>query len=259
MFKKALLVYAQPRDNDARVALRKIEHTIKAKKIPLKKILISLLLKEDLATPDLVIILGGDGTVLRAAGLIKKQSVICIRSDTAGADSALTDFSAAETEKLSAILSGKFGTRLRTRLDVSINSHALDEPVLNEAFFGAEEAFALAQYELCYPGAKELQKSSGVLVVTGTGSTAWFSSAGGKAFPADAQAAAFLVREPHTHTSAHATIFRGDATAPDFSLTAKKSRMVLAIDSTQVHHLEEGDTVTFCISKHPLKALCPTE
>jgi NAD+ kinase len=257
MFKKILLVHKDPKYDSHPQALKQIEEYLKQNKVPCAKKPISLLVEEDLAKSDLVIILGGDGTILKTVRYVKKQPVICINSDPKNSEGALTEFNYNETHKLGGILKGKFIEKTKQRLEVKINSLPLTEPVLNEAFFGSEQAFLISEYEITYQGKKEHQKSSGILIATGTGSTAWFASAGGKEFNPQEKKAFFLVREPYKRMKEKLSIFGGEILDTDFSLECKKEGMLLSTDSCNIQYLNKNDTLSFSLSKYPLLILCP--
>ena len=260
---KFLLVHKETKFDVTKQALKQVEAILKQKKVSYKKISVSMLLKEDLNGFDKVIILGGDGTILKTCKYVYSQPVILINSDPTRSKGAITDCAVHELEKLTDVLDGKFVTRLRQRLEVKINNSSLEEPVLNEVFFGSIKASMMSEYEISYTDSqsgvakKETQRSSGVIISTGTGSTAWFNSAGGKAFNPSEEKAKFIVRE--AYDKKNLTIFEGEAIGSDFKLVVKKEDMCLSMDSYDLQLLDKEDKVTFKISKFPLKVLCPQE
>ncbi len=260
-FKKAFLVHNEVPDIAARTALKEIEKMLRAKKISCKKKASSILLKEDLPANALIIIVGTDGTFLQTCKYVTNQQVIFIGLESHSSVCTLQDFSILELSKLQSIIEGNYSEKVRQRLLVSINGFPLEEPVLNEAFFGSEKAYLLSEYEIQFGDKREVQKSSGVLIATGTGSTSWFSSAGGKPFSCELNEARFLVREIHVGpTKQKPAILYGriiDSPETKFELIAKKEEMILALDSASPRYLTKGDKITINLSKNPLHALCP--
>jgi NAD kinase len=258
-FKKAFLVHREVPDVEARSALKEIEVMLRTKKILCRKKPASILLKEDLPAGALIIIVGTDGTFLRTCRYVTNQHVICIGLESHSNECTLANFGILQLSKLKEIIDGNYTEGIRQRLEVSINGFPLDEPVLNEVFFGSEKAYKLSEYEIQLGDRWETQKSSGVIIATGTGSTSWFSSAGGKPFSCELNEARFVVREAHTNTNVQkSTILYGkiiDSPNMKFELVPKKEEMVLALDSTNPRYLTKGDKVTITISKSPLHIL----
>jgi len=260
-FKKAFLVHREVSDIATRSALKEIERMLRAKKISCKKKPASILLKEDLPASALIIIVGTDGTFIRTCKHVTNQPVICIGLESHVGACTLSDFSILELPKLQSIIEGNYSEKVRQRIEVSVNGFPLEEPVLNEVFFGSEKAYKLAEYEIQFGDKRELQKSSGVLIATGTGSTSWFASAGGKPFGCELNEARFLVREPHRWVvSQKPAITAGkilDGAAVKFELVAKREEMILVLDSTSPRYLTKGDKITIALSKSPLHIICP--
>ncbi len=123
---------------------------------------------------------------------------------------------------------------------------------LNEVFIANKKAYLISKYKIKFKNKKEVQKSSGLIFTTGTGSTAWFKSAGGKPFPPKARYIKMIVREPYQGKLSKIRIK---------SLTIKENEeititplipSVLAIDSIREYELKRNDRVTIQISKFPL-------
>ncbi len=94
-------------------------------------------------------------------------------------------------------LLGTLGETPMTRLEVAVNGVAHPTPVLNEVLFAHVCPAAVSRYAMRIGEDTEDQKSSGVWIATGAGSTAAIRSAGGVLMhPADPRVQ-FLVREPY--------------------------------------------------------------
>lgn len=220
--KKILLVHKESKFDSTKQAVKKVEDVLKKKKLSYKKIPVSMLLKEDLLPFNLIIILGGDGTILKTCKYITTQEVILINSDPEHSEGVITDFPLPKVEQLSYILDGKYKTKLRQRMEVKVNNSQVEDAVLNEVYFGSGKACMISKYEIQYDGKKETQRGSGVIISTGTGSTAWYHSAGGNEFDPEEETAKFLVREAYNKEKLNLTILNGVATGTDFRLIVKK-------------------------------------
>src|SRR4030042_1726735 len=134
---------------------------------------------------DLVITLGGDGTFIKAANLLEDSLILGINSNPDLSEGALTLINLNELHKLKEILSGKFSIGLSQRAKITINGKPANIFATNEIYIGCEFQFHSSRYKIIFNGIEEEHRSSGVIVSTGTGSGAWFNSAGGKIFNPD--------------------------------------------------------------------------
>jgi NAD+ kinase len=154
---------------------------------------------------DLVITVGGDGTLLAAS------HGIGIGTPLLGINSAPTHsvgfFCAAHKGQAKEAIVGALEGALRrtelTRMRVERNGRVLHERVLNEALFCHASPAATSRYILVVAGGhdevvdSEEQKSSGVWVGPAAGSTAAQKSAGGKVLPLGSHKLQYVVREPY--------------------------------------------------------------
>lgn len=148
---------------------------------------------------DLVVTLGGDGTLLWASHLVAWNTPI-IAINTAPKDS--VGYFCAGTrrempELLAAALSGKLPQTKLTRMQVTVDDKLLSQRVLNDALYCHDCPASTSRYTLRLGRALELQKSSGVWVGPAAGSSAAQRSAGGKLLPIEAEELQFVVREPY--------------------------------------------------------------
>ncbi|CAI8048105.1 NAD kinase 2, mitochondrial, partial [Geodia barretti] len=79
------------------------------------------------------------------------------------------------TEQLCGVFSGRYQEMRRQRIRVTLESRKLPVLALNEVFVGEKDISHSSYYEISHDGSpSERQKSSGLLVYTGSGSTSWF-------------------------------------------------------------------------------------
>jgi NAD+ kinase len=150
-------------------------------------------------TVDLVVTLGGDGTLLWASHLVAWNTPI-LAINTAPKDS--VGYFCAGTrrempELLSEALSGKLPQTKLTRMQVSVDDKVLSQRVLNDALYCHDCPASTSRYALRVGRIMELQKSSGVWIGPAAGSSAAQQSAGGRVLPIEAEELQYVVREPY--------------------------------------------------------------
>lgn len=147
---------------------------------------------------EIIIVVGGDGTFLKVAQYIKDNTpVICINADMHNTEGFYSNTNPTNfQEKLAQIINNKIKPKKLWRLIAKIDGQDI-EPCLNEYYIGQLKPYDVAKYLLIIDGKAELQKSSGVLAGTASGSTAWCRGAGGKILKKEDTRFQFVVREPY--------------------------------------------------------------
>ncbi len=141
----------------------------------------------------LVIALGGDGTVLRAAGLFA-DSPLPILGANLGSLGFLTEVPATSlSAALESILRDQFTLEERARLAFTAST-GTKGTVLNDLVFGRSTAIGFCELELIWSdGSVATYPGDGLILATATGSTAYSLSAGG---PVIVPSAACVVATP---------------------------------------------------------------
>ena len=133
------------------------------------------------AETDLVLVLGGDGTLLSVArGAPSKTPLLGVNLGTLGFLSGLAGKEA--LDRLDDVLAGKFREDRRGRLDVSIprGPHHGRYRVLNDAVLNREALARISTFTVALGGRPVAEfRADGVIISTPTGSTAYNLSAGG--------------------------------------------------------------------------------
>lgn len=147
---------------------------------------------------DLVITLGGDGTLLWASHLVGRQPMIAI--NTAPRDS-IGYFCAGTKHNLEEVLVGAIERSLPatelTRVQIALDGEVVSSRVLNDVLFCHECPAATTRYLIRHRDIEEEHRSSGVWVGPAAGSTAAQRSAGGHVLPPTSTQIQFVVREPY--------------------------------------------------------------
>jgi NAD kinase len=151
---------------------------------------------EDFRGKDLIISVGGDGTVLNSSQYImEKTPLLAVRSDRKSLG-VLCEIDAQDFEQaLERIIRDDYEVQEWTRVEGRFGSRRLY--ALNEVFVGARHNPSMARYEIALGGRREAQMSSGVVITTGTGSTGWYANIPGSdgSFPRTSKDLKFIVRE----------------------------------------------------------------
>ncbi len=211
----------------------------------------------DLKNINIVISIGGDGTALSAGHFLIDKPLLAVNSDPKKSEGALTTININEmNNKLDEIKNNKHQTELLERIEVYINDKLQIPIALNEVFIANEKAYLVSKYKIKIIKSgftkEEEHKSSGLIFSTGTGSTAWFKSAGGTPFGAQEKYIKMIVREPYSGRLGKFSIINETIDEKKEIEVISETRMVLAIDSIREFILKKGDKVKIKISKWPL-------
>jgi NAD+ kinase len=191
---------------------------------------------------DLVVVLGGDGTLLSVARAMNSDT-IPILAVNFGSLGFLTEITLEETfHTLENILAGKATTQMRLMIDVTVNRdgarfasyRALNDVVLTKGALARIIDIDVRinnQFVATY-------KADGLIVATPTGSTAYTLSAGGPiVFPT---MAAMLITPIASHTLTFRPVVVPDTVLIQLSLKATQESVFLTVDG-QVGLALKGD------------------
>jgi len=127
------------------------------------------------AKDDIIVVLGQDGLVANTLKYLTTQPVIGVNPDVNRWDGLLLPFHPADLASLlPEVWKGSRSLSEITMAEVTL-SDGQSMLAVNDFFVGAR-THTSARYEIDYQGTQENQSSSGLIVSTGLGSTAWISS-----------------------------------------------------------------------------------
>jgi NAD+ kinase len=215
---------------------------------------------------DLVVTVGGDGTLLAAShGIGAGTPLLGINS---APSHSVGFFCAAQKGHVKAALGAALDGALRrvelTRMRVELNGRVLHDRILNEALFCHASPAATSRYILKLLGgdrdrviAAEEQKSSGLWVGPAAGSTAAQRSAGGKVLPLGSAKLQFVVREPYQANGHSLTMTLGLVDEDEtLQIKSKMRQARLFLDGDHiVHEVTIGDVLMMRRSDEPLVVL----
>jgi NAD+ kinase len=213
---------------------------------------------------DLVVTIGGDGTLLWAAHWVGAGiPVVAINSapkDSVGHFCAGMKGSVHKT--LEAALAGQLREVKLTRMEVELEGEVLTRRVLNDALFAHMSPAATTRYVLRHERSdgtwsEEEHKSSGIWIGPAAGSTAAQLSAGGRVLPAGSRRLQYVVREPYVPPERNYSMTRGLVEPGEqLVITSKIREARIFMDGP--HHVREvrmGARVVMRRSEEPLSLL----
>lgn len=204
----------------------------------------------DAPKPDLVIALGGDGTMLRAARVAHDSDALLLGVNL-GTVGYLTETDPAGVrEAVDRILKGEHDIEERMMLSADSDDGSMQGPRvgLNEVLVERSDRHRMVRL-VVKVGAERLGtfNADGVIVATPTGSTAYAMSAGG---PIISPRAACLVVVP---VSPHMVFSRPVVLAPDetveITVEGERVKASVSLDGDEGCLIASGATVT--VSEHP--------
>ncbi len=196
-----------------------------------------------LSAAELVVTVGGDGTLLRGVRLAVPLDVPLLGVNT-GRLGFLTEIetTADDMERMRRVLRGEFVVEERLALQASVNGQG-EHFALNDVVVRRGAEARMAPFGLSLDGEKIAHISSdGIVVATPTGSTAYFLSAGGPIISPTVDALGVAALLPHTLFARPLIV----PTSSTIQITCD-SEIVhanLETDGTFVGDLSSGDLVT---------------
>ncbi len=212
----------------------------------------------DTSDAELVIAVGGDGTLLAASHNVDDVPILGVNS----APKHSVGFFCAATRKdfrelLERALSGKLRKLLLARMSVALNGRLRSKRVLNEALYCHDSPAATSRYILHVGRVTETQRSSGIWIGPPAGSTAAQRSAGGRVLPLGSRQLQLVVREPYTPRGKKNALARAIIKPKQrVSITSKMDESSLFLDGPQRKiPVRLGDEIEFSLSDTPLRVL----
>jgi NAD+ kinase len=216
---------------------------------------------------DLVVTIGGDGTLLAASHRIGPDVPLLGVNSAPGHSIGFFCGARKGTVKkaLALALEGNMKRTVLARMRVDLNDKCLHKRVLNDALFCHQVPAATSRYILRVTHGdggdghveEEEQRSSGIWVGPAAGSTAAQRSAGGRILPLSSHKIQYVVREPYTPLGERLALSRGTFDEEGSLVLLNKMREAkLFLDGPHiVHEATVGDVVTMKRSDETLTVL----
>jgi NAD+ kinase len=206
---------------------------------------------------DLVVAIGGDGTLLRASHRVLDVPIVGINSDPNTSVGFFCGVRPGEIlESLERALDGRLKRRVLSRMQVTLQGKILSKRVLNDALFCHASPAATSRYVIKVGRHTEDQKSSGFWIGPAAGSTAAQRSAGGRILPLESENLQLVVRElyaPKGERYDLKKIIVGPKQVVE--VRSKMREAAIFLDGSDDIEPEFADVITFSRSDEPLYIL----
>ncbi|HEY5640243.1 MAG TPA: NAD(+)/NADH kinase [Dehalococcoidia bacterium] len=205
-------------------------------------------LQSQIPGTELLICLGGDGTVLHAARSVIPHE-IPILGVNLGRLGFLAEVRPADLkEYLPRLLAGDYRLELRTMLQAKIPEWGVTYHALNDVVVGRKTVSRPVYVDVTVNDSRlAIHRCDAVIVATATGSTAYSLSAGGPIL--HPESADLIITPVSTHMAVARPIVMPADTTIDLTVSADKDAIV-SVDGQIDHDLDSGQTVTICQSAH---------
>ena len=197
------------------------------------------------AEADLLVVLGGDGTILNVVSGLGKvtKPIFGINIGSLGFLTCLN--SSAYRDAVSSIVSGKFALSERVLLSVEImkaGKRLQTMDALNDAVISRGEISRLIRLQARVNGEALTEfNADGLVVATPTGSTAYSLSAGGPIL--DPQSGVFVITPICPHVLTNRSVIVGDRSVIEVEASEPDHPVYLTVDGRSPVQLEFGSTV----------------
>ena len=204
------------------------------------------------AMVDLIVVFGGDGTILRTARLVRGRDVPIVGINL-GVFGYLTEVNLDEMySALELILAGDFQVEKRMMLDVEIQGGG--EPfregtVLNDVVINRGNLSRIVEFETTVDGRYLTTfKADGLIIATPTGSTAYSLAAGGPiVFP---ELNSILINPICPHTLTNRPLILPEGAVVRVALCALEQGATVTLDGQVSFTVKYGDSVTIRKSRY---------
>lgn len=208
---------------------------------------------------DLVIVVGGDGSLLGAARTLSRFDLPVLGINR-GRLGFLTDILPSEIEsRVGQVLDGNYTTEKRFLLDLEVRRGKTvvgEGCALNDAVLLSGDSVHMIDFDLTIDGDFVYsQRSDGLIVSTPTGSTAYALSGGGPIMHPKLDAMVLVPLNPHTLTS-RPLVVAGDSEIK-IHITTEKVRPLVSCDGTAGIRLQAEDVIAIRKRPHRLHLIHP--
>ncbi len=208
---------------------------------------------------DLVVTVGGDGTLLEAARAITDTPVLAVNSAPSTSVGFFCGAQPADLEeRLSLALQRRLPTVRLARAQALVDGVPTGPPILNDVLFCHPNPAVTSRYILQIGSRRERQKSSGMWIGPPAGSSAAQRSAGGRLLPIESKQIQWVVREPYCPLGAPALSLLRGTVGPRSAvrLTNQMREAKLYLDGSHRYiELAMGQVVEIRMHKSPLRLI----
>ena len=209
---------------------------------------------------DLIIVVGGDGSLLNAAHIAIKRDIPIVGVHR-GRLGFLTDIHPDHIESVRAIIEGHYKEEPRNMLEATLHhqTRTATDYALNDVVLMPGNAPQMIEFETYIDDEFVCkQRADGLVIATPTGSTAYALSAGGPILKPGLDAVALVPMCPHT-LSSRPIVVSSQAKIDIHITTTNKFPLNVSCDGIQHTPIETGDKVTITQFNKQLRLIHPMD
>jgi NAD+ kinase len=209
-----------------------------------------------IAKADLLLSIGGDGTILSSARKFGSRG-LPILGVNLGNLGFLSDIPPEEISYgLAEVLSGKYKEDNRIFLKAVINKEKNNSIALNEIVIHSGTIAELMEYELLIDNVFVYrQKADGIILATPTGSTAYSLSGGGPIVHPLVKSIIITPMFPHSLSAG--TLIVEEASSIQINIISSKGKVKMSLDSQNMISLGKGDSIKISKNNSTFKLIHP--
>lgn len=206
---------------------------------------------------DCAVVLGGDGTLIRAASRLLTYDIPILGINT-GTLGYLTGVEASDVKKgLQKLCAGEYRMEHRMMLSVEVNGEYVDT-VLNDVVInrsGISRLISTAVY--VNDSLLDVISGDGLIISTPTGSTGYNMSAGGAIVQPEAELMMITPICPHSLTSRGIIVSASDTITMEVrkGKRSQEEEAIATLDGREAKKLRAGDRITIRRSKHATRLI----
>lgn len=200
----------------------------------------------DLSVIDLIVTLGGDGTIIEAARSTAGRN-IPIFGINYGKIGYMADAECGEDELIESVISGDCRIENRMTLDISVirGGRVVNKVynALNDVVLSNGPVPRLFSFELhCNDSVAQTIRSDGMIIATPTGSSAYSMSAGGPVVDPEMKC---IIATPICPHSLHIrpVVFQGDAVIEIKNARSQQNQIFMSVDGRETLEIEDNDII----------------
>jgi NAD+ kinase len=194
---------------------------------------------------DLLLVFGGDGTMLRVAREIAGCRTPMLGINVGGLGFLTAVPSSEMPSALKCVWNGAFDFESRVLLQANgrANGRIVDQSALNDIVISRGIASRLIELDVCVDGSQLTRyRCDGLIISSPTGSTAYSLAAGGAVVFPTAEVMALTPICPHTLSNR--SLILPMSAKIDVTVVSPRPATILSVDGQMVSELSSGDMIT---------------